>query len=193
MKDSPCFSELMKRRRSTRHFKQEPLSADDALQLLRPALLAPSSKGRRAYEYILVEKAGQLQALSECKSSGSAFLRNAPLAIVVCGRMDLSDVWIEDASVAATTLLYSAEAVGVGACWIQVRERCQPDGEPAASIVKELLHLPSYAEPVAIIALGYPVEKSEPREIPLHWEKVHLNGWETPDVSTASAEWSDHI
>lgn len=183
----------MNRRRSTRRFKKEPLSADDALQLLRTALRTPSSKGRRAYEYILVEKADLLQALSQCRTAGSTFLREAPLAVVVCGRMDLSDVWIEDASVAATTVLYSAEAIGVGACWIQVRERYLSEEEPAANIVKELLHLPNYAEPVAIIALGYPLAEPEPREDDLHWEKVHLNHWETPEESPAPAEKSDHI
>lgn len=191
MKNSPSFNEIAERRRSIRRFKEEPLTADDVLQLMRPALLAPSSKGRRAYEYILVDDAGMLQALSRCKAAGSSFLRKAPLGIVVCGRMDVSDVWIEDASVAATTLLYAAEAIGTGACWIQVRERYLSEDEPSASIVKNLLHLPDYAEPVAIIAAGYPLEEAKPHSGELPWEKVHLNGWEMPDESPEEAGQSD--
>lgn len=181
MKDLPGFHEISERRRSVRHYREEPLQADEVLQLMRPALRIPSSKGRRAYEYVMVDDADMLQALSQCKAAGGAFLRKAPLGIVVCGRMDLSDVWIEDAAVAATTMLYAAESLGLGACWIQVRERYLSEDQPAASIVKGLLHLPDYVEPVAIIAVGHPSEPARPRTGDLPWEKVHINGWETDE------------
>jgi hypothetical protein len=37
--------------------------------------------------------------LSSAKESGSGFLSNAPLGVVVCGEENESDVWIEDCSI----------------------------------------------------------------------------------------------
>ena len=34
-----------------------------------------------------------------------------------------SDVWIEDASIASIMIQLQAEDLGLGSCWVQVRER----------------------------------------------------------------------
>ena len=103
------FSELIKMRRSMRKFTDELLSPDEAKLLLRAALMAPSSKGLHAWEFVVVEDKPTLEQLSRCKSQGADFLAGAPLAVVVLGDPQVSDVWIEDASVAATQMLLQAE------------------------------------------------------------------------------------
>lgn len=92
------------------------------------------------------------------------------------GDTQVSDVWVEDAAVAATTLLYQAESMGLGACWAQVRCRRQDDGTPSADYVREILRLPDNIEPLAIIGVGHKqFEKKPHADDALMWEKVHFN------------------
>lgn len=172
------FTNLARKRRSIRKFTPEKLSEEQVVELMKAALFAPSSKGLRAWEFVLVDNADLLHQLSECKPSGAAMVAEAPLAIVVVADKTVSDMWIEDASVAATMLLLQAEDMGLGACWVQVRGRSQDDGTPSATIVKELLSLPEALEPVAIVAIGHKgMERKPQNDEKLLWEKVHLNGY----------------
>jgi nitroreductase len=171
------FSELIKTRRSMRQFTDELLSGDDVKLLLRAGLIAPSSKGLHSYEFIVVEDKQMLAALSQSKSVGSDFLAGAPLAIVVLADPTVSDVWIEDASVAATHILLQAEDLGLGACWIQVRNRYTADERSTEQIVKSLLGIPDKFGVVCIIAVGHKgMERKPQNEDRLKWEKVHIGG-----------------
>lgn len=173
------FMGLLRRRRSIRRFTPEPLSSDEVVELMRAALYAPSSKGRKACEYVVVDRPELLRGLADCKEAGGRLVEGAPLAVVVTGRMDLSDVWVEDASVAATLLLLAAESMGLGACWVQVRERGRADGTPAAAVVRSLLSLPPGVEPLAIVAVGHKAVSPAPHtDEELPWEKIHFNTWE---------------
>jgi len=158
-----------------RQFTDELLSGDDVRLLLRAGLMAPSSKGLHSYEFIVVEDKEMLSSLSQCKQVGSDFLAGAPLAIVVLADPTVSDVWIEDASVAATHILLQAEDLGLGACWIQVRERYSADERPTEQIVKSLLGIPENLRAVCIIAVGHKgMERKPQNEDRLKWEKVHI-------------------
>lgn len=107
---------------------------------------------------------------------GMQFLADVPLAAVVVGDTQMSDVWVEDASVAATTLLYQAESMGLGACWAQVRNRYQDDGTSSADYVRDILQLPTHIEPLAIVGVGHKqFEKKPHTDDSLLWEKVHFN------------------
>ena len=116
-----------------------------------------------------------LSALSQCKAVGSDFLSGAPLAIVVLADPRISDVWIEDASVAATHILLQAEDLGLGACWIQVRDRLSAEGQPTEEIVKSCLGIPDEMRVVCMIAVGHKgMERKPQNEDRLKWERVHI-------------------
>lgn len=169
------FSELIKMRRSMRKFTDEPIDADDVRLLLRSGLIAPSSKGTHSFEFVVVEDKEMLRAMSQCKAQGADFLAEAPLAIVVLADPALSDVWIEDASVAATHILLQAEDLGLGACWIQVRERYTEDERSAAAILCSLLNIPEERGIVCIVAVGHKgMERKPQNEDRLKWERVHI-------------------
>lgn len=61
---------------------------------------------------------------------GAAFLADAAMAVVVMADPLASDVWIEDASIASIMIQLQAEDLGLGSCWIQVRERLPLPGCP---------------------------------------------------------------
>ncbi len=169
------FSELVRLRRSMRKFTDEPLTSEQVETLMRAALMSPSSKGKHAWHFVVVEDQSMLERLSHCKAQGADFLASAPLAIVVLGDSQESDVWVEDASVASTVLLYAAEDLGLGACWIQVRERYMEDGTPADSVVRALLDIPEPLRVLSIVAVGHKGMERKPfNEDRLLWEKVHI-------------------
>ena len=104
------FAELVRLRRSMRKFTDEPLTEEQVTQLLKSALMAPSSKGKHAWHFVVVDDRSMLEKLALCKAQGADFLAGAAMAVVVVGNPEESDVWIEDASVASTILLYQAGA-----------------------------------------------------------------------------------
>ena len=172
------FSELVKQRRSMRKFTDEALTPEQVEVLMKSALMAPSSKGKHAWHFILVDDKEMLQRLSEVKTVGSDWLGGAPLAIVVVGNPAESDVWIEDASVATTILLYQAEDLGLGACWVQIRERYNPEGIPSDTLVRELLNIPEPLRVLSIVAVGHKGMERKPfNEERLLWEKVHVDSF----------------
>lgn len=167
------FSELAKVRRSMRKFTEEKITHEEQRLLMRTALMSPSSKGLHSYEFIIVEDSHKLEALSKSKDKGAEFLANAPMAVVVLASPSVSDVWIEDASVAATTLLYQAEDMGLGACWIQIRERKDEEGKDAEANVKDILGIDDERRVCCIVAVGHKgMERKPQNEERLLWEKV---------------------
>lgn len=149
------FSELARNRRSHRKFTEENVTEEQLQLLLDAALMAPTSKGMHSYCFCVVENAAMLAALSQCKSMGSQFLSEAPCAIVVMADPQISDVWIEDASTAAMSILYQAEALGLGACWVQVRGRENADGRDSEGVVRELLSISPDKRVLCIIPIGH--------------------------------------
>ena len=149
------FSELAKKRRSHRKYTSDKVSETHIQSLLDAALMAPTSKGLHSYSFCVVESAELLDRLSRCKAMGSQFVAEAACAIAVMAEPEISDVWIEDASTAAMSMLYQAVDLGLGACWVQVRERKDAEGRDSEDIVREILSLPKEKRIVCLIALGY--------------------------------------
>ena len=168
------FSDLIKNRRSMRKFTDEELSQDQVVVLLKAALMSPSSKRSNPWQFVVVDDKETLQKLSLCKEMGAAFLKDAALAIVVMADPLASDVWIEDASVAATCLLLQAEDLGLGACWVQVRGRQTADGKDSEQTVRDLLGVPQRYGVCCLLAIGHKgMERKPQNEDRLKWEHLH--------------------
>ena len=170
------FSELIRLRRSTRKFTEEELTKEQVELLLRAALMSPSSKRTNGWQFVVVDDKEMLQKLSQCKEAGAGLIVGAPLAIVVMADPMVSDVWIEDASVASLMIQLQAEDLGLGSCWVQVRERFTADGISANEVIHELLEIPLQLQVLSIIAVGNKGQERKPfDEANLQWEKVHIN------------------
>ena len=169
------FKDLVQRRRSIRRFTDQPLTPEEVQVILRAALMSPTSKSTRAWHFHVVDDHDMLEKISQCKSAGAEFVKDAPLAVVVCMDTDQTDVWVEDASIAAVTMQYQAADLGLGSCWAQVRLRGQEDGTPASDILRFLLGYPEEQQAVCIIAFGHPAIERKPQdEEKLKWENVHI-------------------
>lgn len=168
------LTELIMRRRSCRKFTEEPVSAEDIKELKRVAVCSPTSKNCRSWEFVFVQKKEVISALSRSKDNGASFMEFAPLAIVVLGNPTKTDVWVEDASIAATYLQLKAEELGLGSCWVQMRERGIPGGSAASDTIKALINAPEALEVECVIAVGHKAaERSLYTDEKLPWEQTH--------------------
>jgi len=172
------FQSLIIKRRSIRHFTSELIDEEHVKMILEAGLLAPTSKSSRAWQFIVVDEPSILERLSHCKERAAEPIGRAPLAIVVAIDPTATDPWIEDASIAASYMQLQAADLGLGSCWIEVRDRYAADGIPAEEYVQELLKMPDTMPVVCILAIGHPAEERKPQAVEkLKWEQVHINGW----------------
>ncbi len=153
------FQSLAQSRRSTRKFTDEKVTEQQLETLLQTVLMSPASKSSNPWEFVVVQNPETIQQLATAKPFGSALLKTAPLAIVVCADPQKSDVWVEDCSIASIYLQLAAEDLGLGSCWVQIRKREHESGELAADYIKRLLQIPENIEIESIIAIGNIVER----------------------------------
>lgn len=71
-----------------------------------------------------------------------------------------------------------AHAIGLGSCWVQIRNRMHNNEEMAEDYVKNLINIPTSCRVLSIIGIGYPAQtrKGKPA-IDLQWEKIHHNSY----------------
>ncbi len=150
--------DLLRTRRSIRRFTAQPVEQEKLDLLLEAALRSPSSKGNNPWEFIVVTDRLRLDKLSVAKTHGATFLNGAPLAIMVCADPAKSDVWVEDAAIAATLIHLEATDLGLGSCWVQIRRREREDTTSSQAYLTDLMGLPPGMMVLAIIGIGYPVE-----------------------------------
>jgi len=154
-----AFLELIRRRRSIRRFAPEALEPEKIELLIEAALRAPSSRGFNPWQFVFVTDPELLTSLSRAKPHGAGFLQNAPLGVVVCADPGESDVWVEDASIATIFIQLAAHSVGLGSCWIQIRERMHAEGRSAGQFIAAQLGLPKNLAVESMVAVGYPAEE----------------------------------
>ena len=166
---------VIRKRRSIRKFKPNPIEPEKVNMLVEATLRAPSSRGMKPWEFVVVTDKDLLEKLSGAKPNGSAFLKDAPLAVVVCADPDKSDVWVEDCSIAAIFVQLAAESLGLGSCWSQIRERMHDDARSSEAYIAELLRIPKRLKVEAVIAIGYPAETKPPhKREELPFDRVYL-------------------
>lgn len=169
------FNTLLVNRRSYRKYSDEPLSGDEVQLILEAALLSPTSKNSHSWEFVVVEDKEMLAKLSRCKAQNAAFIANSALSVVVLGNPLITDVWIEDAAIAAINMQLQAEALGVGSCWVQVRGRNFTETMTSGEYVNELLEIPMPLEAVCMITFGRKEKQRNPNNPDnLKWEKIHI-------------------
>lgn len=124
-------------------------------------------------ELFFVRDRAVVARLADCRDAGGDALRTAALAVAVTADPAVSDVWEEDASIAATQIFLEAEALGLGCCWIQVRRR--PCGEGTAEdAARRMLDIPERLSVLCLLAIGYKDETKEDYDLSkLDQSKVH--------------------
>lgn len=171
--------QLLQERHSVRNYTGEQVPMEKLNAIIEAGLLAPSSRGARSWEFIVVRNKEKLINLSSCRMGGTArMLVGADAAIAVLANEEISDVWAEDCAVVMTQMHLMAAALGVGSCWIQARERQAMNGQTTEEYVREILKFPSEYRLGAILSMGMPEVKMPPTPLEiLPFEKVHINAF----------------
>lgn len=171
---------LLKSRRSIRKYKPEKVNQGLVDLMIRSVLRSPAGKKINPWEIIYVDDAELIKTLSAAKAHGSKLLEGAPQCLIILADETKTDVWIEDASIAVTIAHLSAESLGLGSCWVQIRNRFTTDGETSENYVRNVMVIPENMRVEAILAFGYPDEDKKPHpEAELQLEKVFKNGYGT--------------
>ncbi|NLV86792.1 MAG: NAD(P)H nitroreductase [Clostridiales bacterium] len=172
------YYDMLKARRSIRKFSDREVEKEKLDIILKSALLSPSSRSIRPWEFVTVRDKETLKKLSESKHHGSSFLSDANLGIVVIADPEKCDVWVEDCSIASIIIQLAAESQGLGSCWIQIRERAHNETESAETYIKNMLGIPKKYCVLSIIAIGYPDEEKDAYdENRLPYDKLHFEGF----------------
>ena len=151
-------------RTSIRKFKQQAVEAEKVETMLRAAMAAPTAVNKQPWHFVVVT---DKQVLSELAGQGGRgnMLRNAPLAIVVCGDMSKAmqgkgqEYWIQDTSAATENLLLAAHALGLGAVWTGAYPM-----DDRYTHIQKVLGMPETVVPLNICIIGYPDEQPTPKD-----------------------------
>ena len=172
------FKELVKTRRSHRKFSSEEIAPEAVQLIMRAALMSPTAKSPRAWRFVVVDDKTDIEKLADAKNLGSQFMKGAPLAVVVLGDPMQNDCWVEDGSIAAISMQYQAEELGLGSCWVQMRGRGLDDGTPADEVIRGILDIPANYNVLCVVAFGHYIDERKPQnEDNLKWENVHAGKW----------------
>ncbi|NTW28066.1 MAG: nitroreductase family protein [Coriobacteriia bacterium] len=162
-------------RRSIRKYTDEPVSEEAIATLLDAAMAAPSAMNERSTRIVVVRDRDRLESLSKV-TPFSGMLAAAQVGFVVCGdilvdRFPGMRYWTVDGSAATENLLVAANALGLGAVWIGVYP-----WRTRMNAVARVIGLPRTVRPLAMVALGWPVEPPKPRE-PYDMSRIHHETW----------------
>lgn len=158
--------EILRKRRSIRRYKEKDIDSEIVDLLKEAALRSPSSRDIKPWRFVFITDRAILEKLSRAKEHGSDFLRYARLGVVVCADERESDVWIEDCSIASIILQLTGQSLGLGSCWIQIRNRDYSDGwsseDYVKEVLKEVMSLSKDIKVESIISFGYADEEKPP-------------------------------
>ncbi len=164
-------------RKSVRSFADREIEPAAAEAILAAAAMAPTAGNQQLYTILRITDPAIREALAEL-CDHQPFIARARLALVFCAdclkwydayesagcaprRPGPGDLLLaaDDALIAAQNAVTAAESLGIGSCYIgDVMENCAG--------IRELLRLPRYVFPAAMVVFGYPTAQQRERPKP---------------------------
>jgi len=148
-------------RRSIRKFTNQPVAEDQIELLLKAAMVAPSARDTRSWQFVVLRDRKLLSRVPEVHPYAS-MVPEAGLAILVCADTRLESIegyWAINCAAATENILLQAQQVGLGAVWLGVYPRKERiDG------LRKLCAVPEPVVPFALIPVGHPGEHKPPAE-----------------------------
>ena len=148
--------EAIRNRRSIRSYRDDPVSDADIEEVLKAGFCAPSGHAAAAWHVTVVKDQAIKDTLAGIHQ-WSKILARAPVAIVVCVDKSQTELWIEDGSAFMENMLIQATDMGLGTCWVMLRET-------EMDTVHKALGLPENLAVLAATPLGYPARHPGPHE-----------------------------
>ena len=156
------IEEAIKKRRTIRRFKQDPIPSEILKKLIDYARIAPAASNIQSLEYIIVESPTMTEkmfplvrwASSLPKEKRTPESGRKPTAyIIVLVNTKIKQSYFDfDVGAAVENILLGAVSFGIGTCWM---------GSIKGKDIRVLLDIPDFYEIKHVISLGYPDETSE--------------------------------
>ncbi len=157
------FLELARRRYSERSFAATPLEDEKLYKILEAGRIAPTACNNQPQRFFVLKSEDAL-----AKAAELTFTYGAPVVILVC--YVTAEAWHSpfdgfvsgdmDASIAASSMMFEAEDLGVHSVWLRGFD---------AGKVQEAFDLPAGTVPSLMLALGYPGKDAKPHK--MHGER----------------------
>ena len=164
-------------RKSVRVYENRPIESEKKRLILESALQAPTAGNMTLYSIIDITDEDIKKRLS-VTCDNQPFIAEAPLVLIFCAdysrwyncfcsiedevrKPGAGDLLLSytDAIIAAHNAVVAAESLGIGSCYIgDILENYE--------IHKELLNLPKYVIPSAMLVFGYPTNQLKERVKP---------------------------
>ena len=159
------------KRKSVRQFRDEKVSDELIENLLKAGMQAPSSCNSQPWEFIVVSKKEDKEAISKMHRFAAPAARASHL-IITLGNLNEAKVigMIEqDLGACNENILLQATHEGLGAVWLGFHPI-----EDRTLKLKEYLNIPDYCIPFSVICVGGPLKESE---VKLRYDesKVHFD------------------
>ncbi len=146
-------------RRSIRKYKKKRIPKHLIKKLITGARNAPSAFNDQPWVFITITKQETKDRITAQKSQKSRFIKDAPLLIACCYDETKSRTKahnLENVAIAAENILITANALGLGACYIGAFD---PDYPEIEKTINKVLRLPRHVHIVCLISIGYSDEK----------------------------------
>lgn len=175
----------IKNRKSMRLFESKEIEEGVKKEILKAAFEAPTAGAMMLYTILDITD-GSLKEKLSVTCDNQPFIAKAPLVLIFLAdyqrwydgfcyedcnprKPGEGDILLAcaDAIIAAQNTVVAAESLGVGSCYIgDIIENCER--------VRELLDLPDYVLPAAMVIYGYPIEAQKNRKKPLRFEEQYI-------------------
>jgi len=166
------FMEVVRRRRSVRRYRPDPVPQARLDHILEAARLAPSWANSQCWAFVVVSDARVRHELGQ--AGNQPWIADAPVIIVACadpkqsGVKEDQEYYLVDIGIAMEHLVLAAADQGLGTCWIGWFDEAQ---------AKRALGVPASLRVVALTPVGYPDEQPEPRARKTLGEIVRRDRW----------------
>ena len=182
-------------RKSMRVFEEREITAEDKALILQAAAMAPSAGNQQLYTILdITDESLKAKLADSCDHQ--PFIATGKMVLIVCAdcqkwyegflmagceprKPGVGDLLlaVSDANIAAQNMVVAAQSLGIGSCYIgDIMENCE--------IHREMLNLPKYVFPAAMLVFGYPTKQQLERQKPERAAMkhiVHENGYRHMD------------
>ena len=182
---------IVSERKSIRVFTGERIPEETVEMILEGASRAPTAGNQQLYTVLRITDPGKKHALN-ISCDHQPFIEQADLVLVFCAdclkwynafafahceprKPEAGDLMlaVSDACIAAQNAVIAGEALGLGSCYIgDIMENAEEQ--------REILSLPKYVFPAAMVVFGYPTQRQKERERTPRFERkyiVHENAY----------------
>ena len=160
------FLDLARNRYSERSFAATPLEEEKLYKILEEGRIAPTACNNQPQRFYVL-KSEEARA----KAAKLTYTYNAPVVVLVCYLT--AEAWHSpfdgfcsgdmDASIAASSMMFEAEDLGVHSIWLRGFDSVN---------VQEAFDLPGGTVPSLMLALGYPGENAKPHTLHAQREPI---------------------